>query len=69
MKICVRFAATCGACGCPYNDLVICKDSSDCLVKTSKRCIFILLCDNKFIEKENDTTSYNCPIYRIHILT
>ena len=22
----------CGACDCPYNDLVICKDSSDCLV-------------------------------------
>ena len=21
----------CGACGCPYNYLVICKDSSDCL--------------------------------------
>ena len=21
----------CGACGCPYNDFVICKDSSDCI--------------------------------------
>ena len=36
LRICVRFAAIflCGACGCPYrpyNDLVICKDSSDCL--------------------------------------
>ena len=28
-EICYHFL--CGACGCPYNDLVICKDSSDCL--------------------------------------
>ena len=27
--ICCHFL--CGSCGCPYNDLVICKDSSDCL--------------------------------------
>ena len=26
----------CGACGCPYNDLVICKDSSDCLEDLQK---------------------------------
>ena len=32
--MCVRFAAIflCGVCGCPYNDFVICKDSSDCLI-------------------------------------
>ena len=33
----------CGACGCPYNDLVICKDSSDCLeiskLKTFNTCL------------------------------
>ena len=28
-QICCHFL--CGACGCPYNDFVICKDSSDCL--------------------------------------
>ena len=33
LRICVRLATIflCGACDCPYNDLVICKDSSDCL--------------------------------------
>ena len=38
LRICVRFGICyhflCGACGCPYNDLVICKDISDCLVFT-----------------------------------
>ena len=32
LRICVRFATTFYVeCGCPYNDLVISKDSSDCL--------------------------------------
>ena len=35
IMLCVRKKChfLCGVCGCPYNDLVICKDSSDCLQK------------------------------------
>ena len=34
MLICYHFLF--GACGCPYNDLVICKDSNDCLGRSKE---------------------------------
>ena len=33
----------CGACGCPYNNLVICKDSSDCLSVNIKKVMAFLI--------------------------
>ena len=33
------------ACGCPYNDLVICKDSSDCLRKWEQNNLNFIVCE------------------------
>ena len=40
MLICCYFQIQCGDSGCPYNDLVISRDSDDCLEANYVRCMY-----------------------------